>query len=191
MTKFFGSAAFWWPLLALPAIAMLHGYSTGAVDALELLHPTGETSVRLMVIALCLGPLFDTIGPRPWLRWLIARRRWIGVAAFAYAVLHLVFYAIDLGSFADIWAEVTEHAIWTGWVALFAMAIPAVTSSDGAMRWLRTGWKQAQRLAYPAAFFTIIHWGLIEWHWVPALVHIAPVLVLNLLRLSRLKGKAA
>lgn len=168
---------------------MLRAYSAGAADALELLHPTGETSVRLMVVALCLGPLNDVLGPRPWLRWLVARRRWIGVAAFLYALAHLVYYAIDLGTFADIWAEAGEHAIWTGWAALLAMAAPAVTSSGAAMRLLRAGWKRMQRFAYGAAFFTVLHWGLIELHWLPAMVHIAPVVVLNLLRIRALKGR--
>jgi methionine sulfoxide reductase heme-binding subunit len=179
-----------WTILALPGIVMARGYAGGAVDALELLHPTGETSVRLMVIALCLGPLRDLLGPRQWLQWLVARRRWIGVAAFCYALAHLLFYAIDLGTLEDILAEVTEHAIWTGWVALAVLAVPAATSNEAAMRGLRAGWKLVQRLVYPAAFFTVLHWGLIESHWLPALVHIAPIVVLNLLRIRNLKGKS-
>lgn len=179
-----------WLVLALPGLFMLRAWLSGVADALDLLHPTGETSVRLMVVALCLGPLSVMLKPRGWLRWLLARRRWIGVAAFAYAVAHLIFYAIDLGTFADIWAEIGEHAIWTGWVALLAMTIPAATSSDRAMRLLRAGWKSAQRYAYPAAFFTVLHWGLIESRWIPALLHIAPVLVLNLLRWIKLKGSS-
>jgi sulfoxide reductase heme-binding subunit YedZ len=189
MRTIINSRIFAWLVLAVPAIALLRAYFTGRADALDLLHPTGETAVRLMIIALCLGPLQDVLGPRGWLRWLLARRRWIGVATFGYALAHLGFYAIDLGSLADVLAEISEHAIWTGWVALFAMAVPAVISTDRAMRALRRGWKRLQRLVYPAAFFTIVHWGLIEWHWLPALLHIAPVLVLNLLRLLKSKGR--
>jgi methionine sulfoxide reductase heme-binding subunit len=188
MRTIINSRYFVWALLALPGIAMMRAFAGGSLDAQELLHPTGETAVRLMVVALCLGPLRDLLGPRRWLQWLVARRRWIGVAAFGYSLAHLVFYAIDLGTLDDILAEVTEHAIWTGWAALAAMAIPAATSNEAAMRGLRAGWKQAQRLVYVAAFFTVLHWGLIEWHWVPALVHVAPIVVLNLLRLRTLKG---
>jgi sulfoxide reductase heme-binding subunit YedZ len=180
-----------WMLLALPAVAMAHAFATGRSDALDLLHPTGETAVRLMVVALCLGPLQDVLGQRSWLRWLLARRRWIGVAAFGYALAHLVFYAIDLGSVADILAEFTEHAIWTGWLALLAMAVPALISTDTAMRVLRQTWKRLQRLVYVAALFTVVHWGLIEWQWLPALVHIAPIVVLNLLRLHQQHGVKA
>lgn len=185
------NSKYWiWLILALPGLLMLRAWFSGAADALDLLHPTGETSVRLMVAALCLGPLSALLKPRAWLRWLAARRRWIGVAAFGYALAHLIFYGIDLGTFADIWAEAGEHAIWTGWAALLAMVIPAATSSDLAMRLLRAGWKRVQRFAYPAAFFTVLHWGLIESNWIPALLHIAPVVVLNLLRWIKLKGSS-
>lgn len=191
MRTILNSGPFAWLVLALPGIAMLRAYWGGTTDALDLLHPTGETSVRLMIVALCLGPLNDLLAPRAWLRWLVSRRRWIGVAAFLYALAHLIFYAIDLGTFADIWAEVGEHAIWTGWAALFAMAVPFATSSNAAMRLLRAGWKRAQRLVYVAALLTVLHWGLIEMHWLPAMVHIAPVVVLNLLRIRTLKGRPA
>ncbi|HEX4848047.1 MAG TPA: ferric reductase-like transmembrane domain-containing protein [Novosphingobium sp.] len=190
MRTIINSKYLFWLVLALPGLAMLRGWFSGTADAIDLLHPTGETAIRLMVLALCLGPLAALVGPRGWLRWLIARRRWIGVAAFAYALAHLVCYAIDLGTLADIWAEAGEHAIWTGWAALLAMAIPAATSSDPAMRLLRAGWKRAQQFAYPAAFFTVLHWGLIELHWIPALLHIAPVAALNLLRWIKLKGSS-
>jgi DMSO/TMAO reductase YedYZ heme-binding membrane subunit len=57
------------------------------------------------------------------------------------------------------------------------------------MRWLKQGWKQAQRLAYPAALFTVLHWGLLEWHWGGAIVHLAPLIIANAVRLFVLKGK--
>lgn len=191
LRAFLNSRAFLWPLLALPALLMLIGFARGSADAMDLLHPTGETSARLMIVAMCIGPLADLIGLRRWLRWLIERRRAIGVAAFAYAMLHLVFYAIDLGLVADMIAELDAPAIWTGWLALLAMAIPASISNPAAMYWLKRRWKRIQQIVYLAALLTLVHWLLIAWEPAPALVHFAPLIALNLLRLIKPKRKTA
>lgn len=174
-----------WLLLALPGAGMLSGYAAGRMDAMEMLHPTGEFAVRFMVLAMLIGPLADLFGPRGWTRWLLARRRWIGFAAFLYALAHLAFYVIDMGTLADILAEITELGIWTGWVAMALMAVPGLASTDTAMRAMRRGWKAAQRLAYPAALFSALHWVFLEWHWVPVAVHFGPLVVLNIARLAR------
>ncbi len=130
-----------WLLLALPAFAML---SAGAEPA-KMLHPSGETSARLMIFAMMIGPLSDLIGQRGWLRWLLRHRRHIGVAAFGYAALHTLFYLRDMEwSFADMLAEFDAPGIWTGWVALLIMLLPALASNDAAMRMLRRNWKRVQ-----------------------------------------------
>lgn len=175
----------WWLILAVPGIAMMHGYFGGRLDAMEMLHPTGEWAVRFMVLAMMIGPLASLFGHGQRIRWLLARRRWLGVAAFLYALAHLVFYVIDMGTLDDILGEITEHAIWTGWAALLLMAVPGLTSSDRAMHALRQGWKQCQRLAYPAALLTAAHWVLLEMEWGAAIVHFAPLMVLNLIRMFR------
>lgn len=172
------SFAFWWFLLALPALAMAIGFARGSADAMDLLHPSGETSARLMIVAIALAPLRSLIGPRRWIDWLIARRRWLGVAAFLYAVLHLALYLIDMGNLDDILAEIGALGIWTGWLALALMLAPALTSNDGAMRAMRAGWKRAQRLVYPVALLTLIHWIFIHNNLIPALVHFVPLVLL-------------
>lgn len=177
-----------WLLLALPGLAALQGYATGRLDAMDMLHPTGEWAVRWMVLAMLAGPLADILGPRGWTRWYLARRRWLGFAAFLYALAHLVFYVIDMGTLDDLLAEITEHGIWTGWVALLLMALPGLTSTDRAMKALRRGWKRVQQAAYPAALFTLLHWGLLEMHWTGALVHFGPLLLANLIRLIKFQG---
>jgi sulfoxide reductase heme-binding subunit YedZ len=54
------------------------------------------------------------------------------------------------------------------------------------MRWLRRQWKAVQRLAYPAAIFTLIHWVLVHDGLAEALLHFLPLVALQLLRVSRL-----
>lgn len=167
-----------WLLLAIPALLMLRRYASGDVIAMDMLHPTGEWAARLMIFAMVLSPLVSLLGPKPWLNWLVQRRRALGVAAFAYSVLHLLFYLIDMGNLDDILAEFWALGIWTGWAAMLLFVPLAVTSNDASMRKLKVGWKQLQRLVYPAAVLVLVHWIFIHNNLVPALVHFVPLALL-------------
>ena len=167
-----------WLLLAIPALLMLRRYASGDVIAMDMLHPTGEWAARLMIFAMVLSPLVSLLGPKPWLNWLVQRRRALGVAAFAYSVLHLLFYLIDMGNLDDILAEFWALGIWTGWAAMLLFVPLAVTSNDASMRKLKAGWKQLQRLVYPAAVLVLVHWIFIHNNLVPALVHFVPLALL-------------
>lgn len=167
-----------WTLLCLPALLMLRPYFFGDLIAMDMLHPTGEWSARFMIAAMVLSPLLSLLGARPWLNWLIQRRRALGVAAFAYATLHLVFYIIDMGNLDDILAEFLALGIWTGWAAMLLFMPLAVTSNDASMRALKAGWKRLQRLVYPAAVLVLVHWIFIHNNLGPALVHFIPLMLL-------------
>ena len=167
-----------WLLLSIPALLMLRGYASGELIAMDMLQPTGEWSARLMIIAMILSPLASLLGPKPWLNWLVQRRRALGVAAFAYAVLHLGFYLNDMGNLDDILAEFWALGIWTGWAAMLLFVPPAVTSNDASMRALRAGWKSLQRLVYPAAVLVLVHWIFIHNNLGRALVHFIPLAAL-------------
>jgi methionine sulfoxide reductase heme-binding subunit len=167
-----------WLLLSIPALLMLRAYWSGEVIAMDMLHPTGEWSARLMIFAMILSPLVSLLGPKPWLGWLVQRRRSLGVAAFLYAVLHLIFYLIDMGNLKDILAEFWALGIWTGWAAMLLFVPLALTSNDASMRALKAGWKRLQRLVYPAAVLVLIHWIFIHNNLGPALVHFIPLILL-------------
>ena len=175
-----------WAVLALPALVELSGFAT--VPGMwpgDLLHPTGEWSARFIIIALMLTPLAQLFPRNAVVTWLVRHRRAFGVAAFAYAVLHLVFYVLDMETVAAMLAEIGAPGIWTGWLALLCLLPPALASSDAAMRALRRNWKRVQRLAYPAAVLTLVHWVLVHDGMVSALVHFAPLILLQALRLAR------
>ena len=157
-------------------------YVFGDVIAMDMLHPTGEWSARLMIAAMVLSPLLSLIGPRPWLSWLIQRRRALGLAAFGYAMLHLIFYIIDMGNLDDMLAEFLALGIWTGWAAMLFFVPLAVTSNDASMRALKAGWKRLQRLVYPAAVLVLVHWIFIHNNLGPALVHFIPLVLLVVAR---------
>ena len=167
-----------WALLCLPAMLMMRPYVFGDVIAMDMLQPTGEWSARFMIAAMVLSPLLSLIGPRPWLSWLIQRRRALGVAAFGYAILHLIFYIIDMANLDDILAEFWALGIWTGWAAMLLFVPLAVTSNDASMRALKAGWKRLQRLVYPAAVLVLVHWIFIHNNLGPALVHFIPLVLL-------------
>ncbi len=157
---------------------MLRGYQSGQVIAMDMLHPTGEWSARLMIVAMMLSPLVSLLGQRRWLVWLVRRRRSFGVAAFCYAVLHLVFYLIDMGNLEDILAEFWALGIWTGWAAMVLFVPLAMTSNDASVRALKAGWKRLQRLVYPTAVLVLVHWIFIHNNLGPALVHFIPLAAL-------------
>ena len=183
-----------WALLCLPALLMMRPYVFGDVIAMDMLHPTGEWSARFMIAAMVLSPLLSLIGPRPWLSWLIQRRRALGVAAFGYAILHLIFYIIDMGNLDDILAEFWALGIWTGWAAILLFVPLGLTSNDASMRALKAGWKRLQRLVYPTAVLVLVHWIFIHNNLGPALVHFIPLVLIVAARyffVNRLISKGA
>jgi sulfoxide reductase heme-binding subunit YedZ len=177
-----------WLILSIPAGFMLMAITSGRAEADGLLHPTGETSARLMIFAMMIGPVADLLGQRNWIRWLLRHRRHLGVAAFGYATLHLLFYLLDMEwSLGDMLAELTAPGIWTGWLAMILMAAPALASNDAAMRLLRRNWKRVQQLAYAVAVLTLVHWIFLSYDRVigPAIVHFAPLMLLNIGRIVK------
>ncbi|WP_439486158.1 sulfite oxidase heme-binding subunit YedZ [Blastomonas fulva] len=172
-----------WVVLAIPAIAMIIGFVQDPVTAFDLVHPSGEFSVRLMIVAMMVSPLRAILGRRGWLDWLLSRRRALGVAACGYGVLHLAFYLYDMGDWAMIAEEALIFSIWTGYLALIIFVAMALTSNNAAQRALRANWKRLQRLVYPAALLIGLHWFYVDGEWKGMAVHFVPLLVLETARI--------
>lgn len=171
-----------WLLLSVPGILMLWSFSQGEALAMDMLHPSGEMSVRLMILAMLPGPLSEFFVLNRFFRGWIKIRRNLGVAAFGYALLHLIFYIFDMNSLAAMAEEFGIPGIWTGWLSLVLMLLPAVISFNYAMRKLGRNWKRVQRLVYPALIIGLAHWILLDWAWQPAIVHLAPLIIAWILR---------
>jgi methionine sulfoxide reductase heme-binding subunit len=173
-----------WTILALPAIpvlALLMGDNPRAIHI--AVHPTGEWAARFLILAMMATPLMLLLKGWRGPRWLMKNRRYLGVAAFAYALAHTIFYLLDkgLGQAID---DLPKLYIWTGWIA-FAIFIPlAATSMDWAVRRLGTAWKPLQRWVYGAAVLTLVHWAALhDWGSVaPAMVHFGPLIALEAYR---------
>lgn len=151
----------------------------------RLLHPTGEFAARFMIIGMMASGLMLLFRGAGWTRWLLHHRRDIEVAAFAYAALHTVIYVIDRGTLDRVLEALPRPDIWTGWAAMLIFLPLAATSNTLSQRWLRSGWKSLQRLAWPAAVLVLIHWAALhDWGgWPPAAVHFGPLLALWAYRL--------
>ncbi|MFN3389472.1 MAG: ferric reductase-like transmembrane domain-containing protein [Allosphingosinicella sp.] len=190
MIRVGSSKALLWALLAIPALLVLYRWASEPDLWLEdLLHPTGEWSARLMIVALMVTPLSMLFPGRRWVKWLLRHRRAFGVAAFLYAALHLLLYVLAMETVEAMLAELGALGIWTGWLAFFCFVPMALTSNDAAMRALKGTWKRVQRLAYPAAILTLLHWLFIHDSFTAALLHFAPLAALQLYRLFRISTR--
>ena len=176
--SFFNHPYTFWLILSLPGIPILLSLTSGTPEAVEsALHPTGEFAARFMIISMMITPLMILFKSANWPRWMKKRRRYLGVAAFGYALAHTILYLIDEGTIAFTAGEISHLYIWTGWLAFFVFVPLAITSTDGWVRALGTRWKALQRFIYAAAILTLIHWAALHnWGGIgPALVHFVPL----------------
>lgn len=175
---------FFWLLLCLPSVPMVAGLVSGSSTPERLLHPTGEFAARFMIVAMMVTPLAMLFRRAGWTRWLMARRRALGVAAFGYAAAHTVLYVIDMETLRAMLAEFFALGIWTGWAAFVIFLPLALTSNDLSARLMKRGWQWLHRWVYLAAVFTLLHWIFVHNALGPALVHFIPLALLETWRVS-------
>jgi sulfoxide reductase heme-binding subunit YedZ len=149
-----------WGVLALPAAWLLAGYGRETLVYGEVVHGSGELAARLLIVTMAATPLC-LLFPRARLpRWLLANRRYFGVASFAYALLHAATYLARKADAGVIVEEALEPGMAAGWVAFILMLLLAATSNNASVRWLKRAWKSLHRWVYPAAVLTCLHWVL-------------------------------
>ncbi len=146
--------------LFVPAgwVAFAYGFGLlGARPLNEAIHEIGLWTIRLIFLALAVTPL------RQILRWprLIILRRMIGVAAFAYVLIHFGLYIAQQGfDLEKAASEILRRIYLTiGFAALLGLAALAATSTDGMVR--RLGgkrWQLLHRLVYLIGVLAVIHY---------------------------------
>ena len=145
--------------LCLPAALVAwhwQAHTLGARPLNEAIHEIGNWTIKLVFVALAVTPARRLLD---WPRILVLRRM-IGVAAFAYAALHLTLYAVDQGlDLGKVASEIALRIYLTiGFVALAILAALAATSTDGMARRLGARrWRALHRLVYGAALLAVIH----------------------------------
>ena len=145
-----------WLVLAFPAIWMVWRHlSHRPVDYVLV---SGDLAAWMLILCLMVTPVMQLVGPSA--RVLRRHRRHLGVAAFLYTLFHLALW-LRTADWAEFIRTITHLRIGTGWLALLLMVPLALTSTDGMVRRLGLRWKQLQRLTYPAAILTLVHWVLV------------------------------
>ena len=150
-----------WLLVVVPAVWAVFALFTdnlGAepVEALE--HYTGEWTLRLLAGCLAVTPLIRLTG---W-GWLVPQRRFLGLAAFFWALGHLLVY-IGIDKFFDVHdivEDVLEHLYVTVGMLAFVLMIPlALTSTKASIRKLGgKTWNRLHRLVFVSAIAGCIHY---------------------------------
>ncbi len=144
------------PLVALVAEGVAGELGANPIEAVE--HETGEWTIRFLLGSLAVTPLIRATG---W-GWLIAQRKFLGLAAFWWGLAHFGAY-VGLDYFFD-WAAIGEDIakhLWVlaGMTALACMVPLALTSTRWAVRRLGGArWTRLHRLAYVAAVAACVHY---------------------------------
>lgn len=133
------------------------GLGANPIEAVQ--NRLGFWAITLLALSLVPTPAKEVLG----LAWPQRLRRILGVTAFAYALLHFLFYVV-VDKFFD-WPVIAQDLtrrpfIMVGFAALLCLLPLAVTSTDGWVRRLgfRT-WKRVHRLAYLAAALAVVHFA--------------------------------
>lgn len=174
-----------WLVLSLPGFGIIIGSFLGKISYSDMMHSSGELAARFLIISLVATPLAMLFPKSNIPKWLLRNRRFFGVAAFAYTLLHTIFYVLEV-SVIQAMEEAFTVSLFTGWVAFFIFIPLAATSTDAAIKRMKKKWKALQRWVYLAAFMTFLHWVFIDIdqpHWAPALIHFSPVTLLSIYRL--------
>lgn len=175
-----------WLILALPGIMATLNYIKGQLNYEMMMHVTGEFAGRFLAISLIATPIALMFPKGRVAKWFIRNRRFFGVSAFAYTLLHTIFYVLEY-SISQLVNEFLDVAILTGWIAFFIFIPLAMTSTDAAIKRMGPAWKKLQRWVYLAAVMAFAHWALLGLQGEHAslggaLFHFAPVLLLQIYR---------
>ena len=143
------------PLAKLAADAALGRLGANPIE--NALNRLGFWTLTTLTLSLAATPAHDLLGQA----WPVRIRRMVGLFAFSYATLHLLFYVgvdqgLDVGLLA---ADVAKRKFMTVGFTVWLLLVPlAVTSTD---RWVRrlgyARWKRLHRLAYAAGVLGVVH----------------------------------
>ncbi len=171
----------------LPVPWLLYQAQTGGlgrepIKALE--HELGEFALQLLVVGLAITPLRRFFG----LNFLKFRRA-IGLLAFIYVCLHLlVWLVLDVGIWAQIWADIVKRPYITVGMLAFVLMIPLALTSNGlSVRKLGGAWHKLHKLTYLIAFLGALHFvWLAKGFQIEPLAYFA---IISLLLALRIKPK--
>lgn len=146
-------------LFALPFLWMFISLLLGQYfpDPGKLLMRLSGIWASVFVVAVMAMTL---VGKIEAFRFINRYRRFIGLTAFFYALLHFVIYLVLFAGLSWTWISsdlVEKPYIYVGSLALIIMLVLATTSTKSMMRRLGKKWKPLHRSMYLAAIAVIAH----------------------------------
>jgi len=144
---------------SIPALLLLHDFLSdelGANPVEAVTHATGQWTLRLLLLTLCISPARRITGAS----WLAPQRRTLGLYAFLYGCLHFSIYLVldldfDFGFLGEDLRERPYIALgFTGFVLMIPLAL---TSNRFSIQRLRRRWTTLHRLVYVSAIAGALH----------------------------------
>lgn len=150
-------------LLIIPAVTG----QLGPNPIERLLHVSGEIAIWTLGAVLSLTPLRVLFPHSAIVNALNRHRRFIGVSACIYGLIHFSCHVLYQGDWDDLRQSFGKPFIWFGLAGLSILILLALTSNNWAVRKLGgKRWKLLHRLAYLAAIVLIYHQSIAgKGHW--------------------------
>ena len=149
------------PLVWLFFLSYLEYLETGAGFGVNpdeaFVKYLGEWSIRILLVAYAISPVSRVLG---W-RSLAKKRRFVGLTAFVYVLLHLISYVllyIEL-DWEVLFEDVIERKyVVIGFLAFFFLLLMTITSTNGWKKRLGRNWRALHRLIHIVVLFSLLHY---------------------------------
>ena len=170
-------------LLIVPALTN----QLGANPIERLLHVSGEIAIWTLGAVLSLTPLRVLFPRSAIVNALNRHRRYIGVSACMYGLVHFLCHVFYQGDWEDLLQSFTKPFTWFGLAGLSILVLLALTSNDWSVHKLGgKRWKLLHRLSYIAAIVLIYHQSIAgKGHWYIARWLFFPLVLLEGARLVK------
>jgi len=144
----------------IPALVLLERFLSdglGPNPIEEVLLFSGFWAMVLLLVTLSISPLVKLFSQG----WLMPTRKWFGLGAFFYALLHLCFYIVldqELNLDWILEDVIDRWFIFLGSAAFLLLLPLALTSNKMAMQKMGAKlWQKLHLLIYPGTFLALLH----------------------------------
>lgn len=144
-------------VVAVGLFALFLGQAAAASFSAQAMHfligGTGNASIIFLLLSLAMTPLQIIFGWRKGQQL----KKSTGLWAFAFGMMHLIFYVIEKGAWTAIFGE---FFLIIGLIPLLIMLPLAITSTNWWMRTLGKWWKPLHKTVYAAGVTAGLHVAL-------------------------------
>ncbi len=173
-----------WLVLAAPLALQTWRFAIEKTYYGEYLHWSGQWGARLLLATLAVSALRRFLPRAGVSRWLLRRRRDLGLITFTYAAAHIVAYLWRKMDWSLIVREAQDAGLAIGWLAGAILIALALTSNDTSVRRMGRRWRALHKSVYVAGILTFAHWILTAFDPAAGWLHAVVLIALLLLRLA-------